>query len=162
MTFFNLVILLIKNGDDKMLINNKRGAGVLIFFVFLAFLGLGMYFAYGMYINKYYVTFYDYPKNKYLDVPPFAERITSPKLELLGECDIRFNTIDEQISSFFLATSSKHGFSFEKKDSENGGPFEIVVKKDYVIYGGFEGNILKLRWTPVLTPSLQVKARKLR
>jgi hypothetical protein len=141
---------------------NKRGLALYIFLALFILLGLGIYYGYGLYINHYYITFYDHPKNKYLDVPPFAERITSPKLELLGECDIRFATIDEQVANFFLSTSSKHGFHYEKKGKDTNSSFEITVKKDYVIYGSFEGNILKLKWTPVLTPNLQMKARKVK
>lgn len=141
--------------------NKTQGFALIVFLIFICILGLGIYFGYGMYINRYYVTFYDSPKNKYLEVPPFAERTTSPKLELLGECNIRFATIDEQVSSFFSAMASKNGFIFDQKGTEHNSDFEIFIKKDYIIKGQFEGNLLKLTWKPVLIPRLQDKARKL-
>lgn len=140
----------------------KRGSVWGLLLVLFVVGGLGIYWGYNKYMQTFYIGFYDGNKVRYLDVPPFSDRITGAKLEILGECDIRFATIDEQVLQFFQATATRYGYFFSRADGNNNSSFEISIRSDYVIKGIFENNTLKLRWNPILPPNLQKKARAMK
>lgn len=141
---------------------NKHGSIWVLLLVLFVIGSIAIYWGYNKYIQTLYIGFYDGNKIRYLDVPPFAERITPASLEVLGECDIRFSTIDEQVLQFFKATATKYGYFFSRADTKSDSSFEITVRGDYVIKGTFDKNILQLRWNPVLPPDMQKKARAMR
>ena len=93
---------------------NKHGSIWVLLLVLFVIGGIAIYWGYNKYMQTLYIGFYDGNKIRYLDVPPFAERITPASLEVLGECDIRFSTIDEQVLQFFKATATKYGYFFSQ------------------------------------------------
>lgn len=130
--------------------------GFLTFVVFfLIVFGIaGLYLGYQWYNQRYYIALYDGNMTRYLDMPPFAERVTSSNLELTGECVISIGVSSDQASSFFKSMCDRYGYMFSSK--ENGLIMEI--RKNYAINGDYSEGKLKLTWKPLLNDKMKKRA----
>lgn len=139
--------------------NNKKGGvagGVIIFIIVL--LSLLIYFGYINYNEQHYINVYDdITQDVILEVPPYTERITEANKELIGECDLKVGTSYEQVASFYGGYCKRCGFEFEGKKNS----FIITIREDYSITGNLNGNVLELRWVPVLHSNQIAKTEKL-
>lgn len=133
--------------------------GFLTFVVFflIVFGIVGLYLGYQWYNQRYYITLYDGNMTRYIDMPPFAERISSANRELIGECIISIGTSSEQASHFFKSMCDRYGYLFVLK--ENGLTMEI--RKNYAIEGDYTEGKLKLTWKPVLSEKMKKRAQSL-
>lgn len=138
-------------------INRPRGFMTFVLFFLIVFGLLGVYLGYGWYMQRYYITLYDGNMTRYLDIPPFSERITSANDELRGECVLSIGASSNQAIEFLGAVSSKYGFIFIK--NEKGA--EIEIHKNYVVKCTIDKNMLKMNWKPKLSEKLKKKYKSL-
>ncbi|NCB38943.1 MAG: hypothetical protein EOM80_09245 [Erysipelotrichia bacterium] len=133
--------------------------GFLTFVVFfLIIFGIvGLYLGYKWYNQKYYIALYDGNMTRYLDIPPFAERLTPSNRELLGECSIAIGTSSDQTNHFFKGTCDRYGYIYSLKENF----FTIELRKNYVIKGEFADGKMKLTWTPSLNDKMKKRAQAL-
>lgn len=135
---------------------NKGFVGYIILFLIIFGL-LGIYLSRSWYIEKYYITLYDDKITRYLDIPPFAERISPASDELRGRCKISIGSSASQAFGFLKSVCDKSGYVFRnEKDS-----VEIEIRKNYIIKCSLVDEKLVLTWTPVLTGKLKQKFEKL-
>ncbi len=130
--------------------------GLVILFLFVGGL-IGLYFGYQWYNHRYYIKLYDGSMTRYLDVPPFAERLSTADQELIGECTLAIGTSDEQASQFYNSMSNRLGYLFGAKDKG----WTIEVRRNYIVSGEFNSGKLNLKWEPVLPDNLKKKAQAL-
>ncbi|GAB4269472.1 MAG: hypothetical protein Kow0029_05480 [Candidatus Rifleibacteriota bacterium] len=135
----------------------KRGFLTFVVFFLVVFGIVGLYMGYKWYNQRYYIVLYDGNMTRYLDVPPFSERISPASDELRGECVLSIGTSAEQVIHFLKSMSDRYGFLF----SGEGDSISIEIRKNYVVKGKFEDGKLKLEWTPVLNEKLKKKADSL-
>lgn len=136
---------------------NRRGFLTFVIFFLVVFGIVGLYMGYKWYNQRYYITLYDGNMVRYLDVPPFTERISSASDELRGVCVLSVGTSLDQVSHFFKSLSDRYGYLYSG-DSQT---LSIEVRKNYVINGSFADGKLRLEWKPVLNDKLQKKADSL-
>ena len=129
-------------------------------FLFLIILGvIGLYYGHQQYMEKYYISFYDGSITRYLEIPPFTQRISPGYYELFGRCSLRFATAIDQFTMAFESSCRKRGFflkALKEKDS-----FEVEIAPKYKIHCQFSENVMEMSWNPTLTESLQKKIAKL-
>lgn len=133
---------------------NKRGILTFVVFFLIVFGLVGLFMGYKWYNQHYYVALYDGNMVRYIDIPPFSERISSASDELRGECILSVGTSSEQINHFFKSMCDRYGYLFYSKDEG----IVIEIRKNYIIKGTFGDNKLKLVWTPQLSDKLKKKA----
>ncbi|MEW6713289.1 MAG: hypothetical protein AB1403_25940 [Candidatus Riflebacteria bacterium] len=136
---------------------NRRGFLTFVIFFLVVFGIVGLYMGYKWYNQRYYITLYDGNMVRYLDVPPFTERISSGSDELRGVCVLSVGTSLDQVSHFFKSLSDRYGYLY----SGDNQTLSIEVRKNYVINGSFADGKLRLEWKPVLNDKLQKKADSL-
>ncbi len=131
-------------------------AGLVLLFVVI--LGLvGVYFGNQWFNQKYYIRLFDGENIRYVDMPPYGERVTSAELELVGTCDINVGTSKDQVNNFLKSMCNSYGYLCTVGENE----IRIEIRRHYFIDGKYEGNLLKLRWTPVLPEKLKARAEAL-
>lgn len=128
-----------------------------VIFFLIVFGIVGLYLGYKWYNQRYYISLYDGNMVRYLDIPPFSERISSSSDELRGECVLSIGTSSDQISHFFKSMCDRYGYIYT--GTENGLTME--VRKNYVIEGTFSEGKIKLEWEPVLNDKLKKKSESL-
>lgn len=131
----------------------KGFVGLVILFLLVGGL-VGIYFGYEWYNQRNFIKLHDGSMIRLLDIPPFAERVTSADKELIGECVLSIGASEEQASQFFNSMSNRMGYLFAA--SEQG--FTIEVRRNYIVKGEFANNKLNLTWEPVLPSGLKKKA----
>ncbi|EKD84331.1 MAG: hypothetical protein ACD_39C00101G0003 [uncultured bacterium] len=139
--------------------NNDKRAGLagLVLLVFVTVCLVGIYFGNQWFNQKYYIRLFDGDVVRYLDMPPYAERLSSADLEMIGVCDLNIGTSKDQISNFFKSMCNRYGYLCTT--SEDG--IQMEIRRNYSIKGEYETNRLKLRWTPVLPEKLKAVAAAL-
>ncbi|PKL40320.1 MAG: hypothetical protein CVV41_19860 [Candidatus Riflebacteria bacterium HGW-Riflebacteria-1] len=142
-----------------MKLTNDRRAGLagLVLVIFIIIGLVGIYFGNQWFSQKYYIRLFDGDVIRYLDIPPYAERLTSADQELLGVCDINVATSKDQVNNFFNSTCNRYGYLCKTVD----GGIVIELRRNYTIKGEYNSNTLQLRWTPVLPEKLKAKAAAL-
>jgi len=121
-----------------------QGWGLLVFVLGIGVLGI--YFGYGVYLEKYYVTLYDGPMTRYLEIPPFAQRLSPAGEEMQGRCELKLGVGADHCNTFLDLMCKKKGFLFQ--GSPNG--FVITIGKSYKLQGAYKDLHLILTWDPVL------------
>lgn len=138
--------------------SDRKGGLVGLILVTLVIVGLiGVYFGNQWFSQRNYIRLFDGDAIRYLDMPPYAVRLTSAELELIGVCDIDIGTSKEQASSFLKSTCNRYGYLC----TGNADELQIEIRRHYLISGSFDKNRLKLRWTPVLPEKLKARAAAL-
>ena len=131
-------------------------AGLVLLLVVIIGL-VGVYFGNQWFNQKYYIRLYDGSNMRYLDMPPFAERSTSAEYELAGICDINVGTSKDQVNNFLKSMCNRYGYLCTVNEDD----IKIEIRRHYYVEGKHEGNLLKLRWTPVLPDNLKARAEAL-
>jgi hypothetical protein len=139
------------------LISAKRGFLTFVIFFLIVFGLVGLYLGYNWYNTRYYIALFDDNMTRYLDVPPFCERISPASDELRGECILNVETSESQVKNFYKSMCARYGYVF--KEMENG--LQMDIRKDYVIKGAFKDNKLTLSWQPSLNEKQKKKAASL-
>lgn len=122
----------------------------------------GIYFGYHWYQERFYLRFYDGEMVRYMDLPPYSDRLSPARDELRGYCQIRIGTTHEQANQFLHNVCDRYGYVFSASQEAGRGGFLIQVRRDYPIEGRYSAdNLLTLTWQPVLTGSNKAKAEKL-
>ena len=135
----------------------KKGSlGCFVAFILVAGL-IGVFFGYGFYIERYFITLYDVPMTRYLEVPSFATRISPAADELHGVCTFSVALLPEQAEMVLSGSCKKRGFQF--KPREKG--FEIEVRPGYRILGRYQDQYLTLIWEPNLDEKNLRRAEKI-
>lgn len=138
------------------IVNRSGLAGFVLLFVVI--LGLiGVYYGNQYFNQKYYIRLFDGEAIRYLDMPPYAERLTSADHEMIGVCDVNIGTSPDQVTNFLKSTCNRYGYLCTAGE----GTVQIEVRRNYVLKGTYEANKLKLRWTPVLPEKLKAAAEAL-
>ncbi|MBF0546101.1 MAG: hypothetical protein HQM08_16775 [Candidatus Riflebacteria bacterium] len=130
----------------------KQGSVIILFFIFI-FGIVGIYLGYNWYEEKYFINLYDGNMVRYLEIPPFAVRVSPKEDEVLGKCILDIKVSSEQAMTFLASKCESKGFAFKPKKEG----FEILIKQNYVIKGNFSGNQLSLSWIPGLPENLKVR-----
>ncbi len=133
---------------------SRRGFLTFVIFFLVVFGIVGLYMGYKWYNQRYYITLYDGDMVRYLDLPPFTERISSGSDELRGVCVLSVGTSLDQVSHFFKSLADRYGYLY----SGDNQSLTIEVRKNYMINGTFADGKLRLEWQPVLSDKLQKKA----
>ncbi len=136
------------------MIAQRRGFLTFVIFFLVVFGIVGLYMGYKWYNQRYYIALYDGNMVRYLDVPPFTERISPSSDELRGECILSVGTSLDQVNHFFKSVADRYGYIF----SGDRQTLSLEVRKNYVIKGEFDNGKLKLEWQPVLNEKLKKKA----
>ncbi|MBU1108186.1 MAG: hypothetical protein KKB51_16055 [Candidatus Riflebacteria bacterium] len=131
-------------------------AGLILLFVVIAGL-VGVYFGNQYFSQKNYIRLFDGEAIRYLDIPPYAQRLTSADQELIGVCDISIGTSPDQATNFLKTTCNSYGYLCTAGEES----VQIEIRRNYLLKGIYEGNKLKLRWTPVLPEKLKSAAEAL-
>ncbi len=133
--------------------SSRRGfLGILIIFLLIGGL-IGIYFGYGWYVERYYIKLYDGSVVRYLDIPPFTDRLNPASDDLKGECILHVGTSFEQAANFFSGVSKRYGYLA----AVSGSTLTIDMRKNYRIIGEFKDNKIFLKWQPVLPEGLKKK-----
>ncbi|PKL48782.1 MAG: hypothetical protein CVV42_08240 [Candidatus Riflebacteria bacterium HGW-Riflebacteria-2] len=141
----------------KAVSGNRAGfAGLVILLVLIVGL-VGVYFGNQWFNQRYYIKLFDGDKIRLIDIPPFAERVTSAEHELVGICDINIGTSKDQSNNFLKSMCNSYGYLCTVGEND----IKIEIRRQYYIEGKYEGNFLKLRWTPVLPEKLKARAEAL-
>ena len=137
-----------------------RKGQVGIFFLFLIILGvIGLYFGHQQYMEKYFISFYDGNITRYLEIPPYTQRVSPGYYELFGRCSFRFATAIDQFTMAFESSCRKRGFFLRAMKEKNCSELEITPT--YKIQCRFSENMLEMSWNPILSEKLQKKIAKL-
>jgi len=135
----------------------KGGVTGLVIFIVVVLGLVGVYFGNRWFNEKYYIRLFDGENIRYLDVPPYGERITDAELELIGVCDLNIGTSKEQSNDFLENACNRYGFLWVAEEDS----IRIELRRNYLIKGDYQGNQLKLRWTPILPEKLKARAETL-
>ena len=136
----------------------SRGSVAVLIILIVVILGLiGVYFGNQWFNQKYYIKLYDGENIRYIDIPPYAERETSADYELVGVCDLNVGTSKDQANDFLKSTCNRYGYLCNVGEND----IRIEIRRHYYIEGKYEGNYLKLRWTPSLPDKLKARAEAL-
>lgn len=136
------------------MITRKRGFLTFVVFFLIVFGIVGLFMGYKWYNQRYYIALHDGSMVRYLDVPPFTEKLSSANDELRGECILSVGTSTDQVNHFFKSMCQRYGYIFSSKD----GVIKVEIRKNYAISGTFSDGKLKLEWKPVLSAKLKKKA----
>lgn len=136
------------------MIAKRRGFLTFVIFFLVVFGVVGLYLGYKWYNQRYYIGLYDGEMVRYIDVPPFAERISPSSDELRGECVLSVGTSVDQVNHFLRSMADRYGYIFAGDSSS----LTLEVRKNYVIKGVYDSGKLKLEWQPVLNDKLKKKA----
>ncbi len=140
-----------------MLCGQKRRGFLALIVVILTVAGsIGLYYGYKWHNQRNYIKLYDAGIIRYLDMPPFGERLTDADRELIGNCRIAVGTSRDQTSLFFKSISDRYGFIFTP--TEKG--FTMEVRKNYRVVGEYSDEKLILDWDPVLNSKQKKEAQE--
>ena len=131
-------------------------AGLVLLIVVIIGL-IGVYFGNQWFNQKYYIRLFDGDNIRYLDMPPYAERATAAEFELTGVCDINVGTSKDQVNNFLKSMCNRYGYLCTVNEDD----IRIEIRRHYSVEGKHEGNLLKLRWAPVLPDKLKARAEAL-
>lgn len=139
--------------------SKKGGVLGISLFIIVVLLSVVIYYVYNAYYYRYYINIYDEKTvDRVLEIPPFTERKTEPDRELIGECDLLIGTSFNQVKEFYSSFCIERGFEY--KASADG--FSIETRRGFFIEGKVVGgNILQIRWVPVLNSRQTVKCLKI-
>jgi hypothetical protein len=137
--------------------NDNRGFLTFVVFFLIVFGLIGLYMGHKWYKHRYYITLYDDTMVRYLDVPPFGERVSPSTDEFRGECILSVGTSAEQVKDFYKTFCDRNGYIFKGTDYG----LQIEIRKNYEIKGTFKDSKLVLEWDPVLNDKQKAKAESL-
>lgn len=137
--------------------SKKSGlAGIVILLVFIVGL-FGVYYGNQWFTQKYYIRIFDDNLVRYIDMPPYADRLSSSEYELIGVCDISIGTTPDQVNNFLKSMCNRYGYLCTTGENT----VQIDIRRNYSINGTYEEGKLKLRWLPILPDKLKLRAEKL-
>ncbi len=125
--------------------NLRRGQGLFLLLLIIVG-GIGLWFGYHRYQERYYINLFDGEMVRYIDVPPFGIRLTPADDELRGHAELRLEAAPEQACNFFGAIAARRGFIFRRNDDK----IEIEVRPSYIVRGIIREDRLTLNWKPIL------------
>ncbi|MBF0406974.1 MAG: hypothetical protein HQM10_06460 [Candidatus Riflebacteria bacterium] len=125
--------------------NSRTGSGIVLLFIFIAGLAF-IYFGYNWYIENYFISLHDGKMVRYLEIPPFAKRLTPKSDELSGKCNLEIKVTADQAVSFIDSMCKRKGFAFWKLPDG----FKIELRKGYIINSVITGNTMKFTWEPLI------------
>lgn len=135
--------------------NPCRGFSNFLFLLFLITAVVLLYLGNIAYVEHYYIAFYDGEMVRYIDVPPFAKRITPASEELSGRFSSDIEVVAEQTNAFLKSICDRRGFTFRKGEKDN--QFDIEIRPGYFVKGKYSGSKMHLVWNPILPESLKAK-----
>jgi hypothetical protein len=138
-------------------VNRREGLAGLVLLIVVIIGLIGVYYGNQWFNQKYYIRIFDDNVVRYLDMPPYAERITSADYELIGICDISIGTSQDQINNFLKIMCNRYGYLC----TTNEDTVQIDIRRNYSIKGTYDTSKLSLRWTPILPEKLKKAAAAL-
>ena len=134
--------------------NTRKGQMGFVTLFFIALVALAaIYWFYGYYNKRYYISCYDGEMTRYLEVPPYTTRKTLVDEELIGRCAMEVGVSQDQVNTFLSSMCQRKGFQFRTKTDG----LEIEISPQYIVRGTYSQTTLSLLWKPKLTEKLLKK-----